>query len=175
MRSLFNFFARQRSEYSSLYESVVRAAREEDWYRGGRVPDTLDGRFAVLSTLLALTILRLEQGDEDAVHASVHLTEAFIGDMDAQMREEGFGDPSLGKQVRSLVGALAARVDRWRPVAAGGELEAGEALTDAVRFSIYRYDAPEEAAEMLVTEKLRRFHDGLGGASDKSIMAGQLA
>ena len=175
MRSLFSFFARQRSEYSSLYESVVAAAREEDWYRGGRVPDTLDGRFGVLSTLLALTILRLEQGDEEAVHASVHLTEAFIGDMDAQMREEGFGDPSLGKQVRSLVGALAARVDRWRPVAKDGELEAGEALTDAVRFSIYRYDAPDEAAETLVTEKLRRFHDGLGGASDKSIMAGQLA
>ncbi|MBW0143879.1 ubiquinol-cytochrome C chaperone family protein [Sphingomicrobium clamense] len=175
MRSLLNMFARPKAEYHSLYEGVVAAAREADWYRGGKVPDTLDGRFAVLSTLLALTILRMEQGEEETVRASVHLTEAFIADMDAQMREEGFGDPSLGKQVRSLVGALAARVDRWRPLAESDRLEPGEALTDAVRFSLYRYDPPEEAAETLVTEKLRRFHEGLGGASDRKIMAGQLA
>ena len=62
--------------------------------------DTLDGRFAVLSSLAALAILRLEDGDEDAVRHSVALTESFIADMDAQMREEGFGDPSIGKQVR---------------------------------------------------------------------------
>ena len=71
--------------------------------------DTLDGQFAVLARLMALAILRLEDGGEEAVRGSVALTESFIADMDAQMREEGFGDPSVGKQVRSMVGALAAR------------------------------------------------------------------
>ncbi len=85
----------------------------------GGVADTLDGRFAVLASLAALAILRLEDGDEDAVRHSVALTESFIADMDAQMREIGFGDPSIGKQVRFMVGALASRVDRWRRARGG--------------------------------------------------------
>ena len=103
----------------------------------GGVEDSLDGRFAVLSSLAALTILRLEDGEEDAVRHSVALTESFIADMDAQMREEGFGDPSIGKQVRLMVGALASRVDWWRRARAG-EMD----WNDAVRFSIYRDDPP---------------------------------
>ena len=63
------------------------------WYREGAVADSLDGRFAVLSSLAALAILRLEDGDEDAVRHSVALTESFIADMDAQMREDGFRRP----------------------------------------------------------------------------------
>ena len=34
--------------------------------------------------------------------------------MDPQVRQAGFGDPSLGKQVRMMVGSLAAKVDQWR-------------------------------------------------------------
>ena len=68
---------------------------------------------------------------------SVALTESFIADMDAQMREEGFGDPSIGKQVRLMVGALATRVDWWRRARAG-EMD----WNDAVRFSVYRDDPP---------------------------------
>ena len=108
-------------------------ARRPAWYIEGAVADTLDGRFAVLASLVALAILRLEDGGEAAVRGSVALTESFIADMDGQMREQGFGDPSLGKQVRSMVGALACRVDRWRH-ARGGEGD----WADAVRFSVYR-------------------------------------
>ena len=32
----------------------------------------------------------------------------------AEIREMGVGDPTLGKQVRELVGAVAGRVERWR-------------------------------------------------------------
>lgn len=172
IRSLLDMFARPSAEYHSVYDTVVGAARQPDWYRGGQVPDTLDGRFRVLSTLLALTILRMERGDEETVRASVHLTEAFIADMDAQMREEGFGDPSLGKQVRSLVGALAARVDRWRALTEEGRLEDGQPLTDTIRFSLYAEEDPGEAALTLAAEKLRAYNDGLNGEDDRTIMAG---
>ena len=173
IRSLLNLFARPAAEYHSLYDPIVRAARARDWYVGGQVPDTLDGRFRVLSTLLALVILRLEQGGEDAVRSSVHLTEAFIADMDAQMREEGFGDPSLGKQVRSLVGALAARVDRWRPLSRDGELTGGDALEDAIRFSLHGDGDPGEAAATMAAEALRAWVEALASADDRALMAGQ--
>ena len=148
------------------YQTVADKFR----HREGAVADSLDGRFAVLSSLAALTILRLEDGDEDAVRHSVALTESFIADMDAQMREEGFGDPSIGKQVRSMVGALATRVDWWRR-AREGQLDWNE----AVRLSVYRNEPPQaETAMTYSAEALRRFNEGLGGVSDRDLLEGRI-
>ena len=49
-----------------------------------------------------------------ARQATVALTERLVESMDAEIREMGFGDPTLGKQVRKLVGAVG------RPIDAGG-------------------------------------------------------
>ena len=171
MRSLMAMLRPKAPDAGSLYDAVVAEARRPAWYREGGVDDTLDGRFAVLSSLAALAILRLEEGDEDAVRHSVGLTESFIADMDAQMREAGFGDPSLGKQVRFMVGSLASRVDWWRRARAG-DLD----WADAVRLSVYRDDPPEsEAAVTFSAEALRRFEEGLGGVSDRAVMDGHIA
>ena len=75
------------------------------------MPDTLDGRFAVLATVAALAHrpARAARRCRDAL--SVALTERFIEVMEAEHRELGLGDPTLGKTVRKLVGSLA-RADR---------------------------------------------------------------
>ena len=170
MRSLMAMLRPKGADAGALYNAVVSEARRPAWYREGAVEDTMDGRFAVLSTLAALAILRLEDGDEDAVRQSVALTESFIADMDSQMREHGFGDPSLGKQVRLLVGALATRVDWWRRTR-NGEME----WSDAVRFSIYRDDPPlAESAVTFSSEALRRFNEGLSGFADREVIAGRV-
>jgi cytochrome b pre-mRNA-processing protein 3 len=170
MRSLMAMLRPKGADAGALYNAIVGEARRPAWYREGAVEDTMDGRFAVLSSLSALAILRLEDGDEEAVRHSVALTESFIADMDAQMREEGFGDPSIGKQVRLLVGALATRVDWWRR-ARSGEMD----WADAVRFSIYRDDPPlAEAAVTFSSEALRRFDEGLSGFGDRAVMAGHI-
>ena len=171
MRSLFNRWRTPTRDAQPLYASLVAEARRPAWYIEGAVADTMDGRFAVLASLVALAILRLEDGGEEAARGSVALTESFIADMDSQMRQEGFGDPSLGKQVRSMVGALAARVDRWRH-ARGGDV----AWSDAVRFSIYRDVSPDaESAATFSGEALRRFDEGIAGASDAAVLRGVLA
>jgi cytochrome b pre-mRNA-processing protein 3 len=169
MRSLFNRWRAPRDEVQPLYTALVAEARRPAWYIEGAVADTLDGRFAVLATLVALAILRLEDGSETAMRGSVALTESFISDMDAQMREEGFGDPSVGKQVRSMVGALASRVDRWRH-ARGGEIE----WADAVRFSIYRDSPPAAEAADYSAGALRAFDETLSAASDEALLEGAL-
>ena len=171
MRSLFNRWRTPRNDAGPLYAALVAEARRPAWYVEGGVADTLDGRFAVLASLVALAILRLEGGGEEAVRGSVALTESFITDMDAQMREQGFGDPSVGKQVRSMVGALASRVDRWRHARAGAVEWA-----DAVRFSVYRDALPAaETAATYAGEALRRLDEGLSGASDETLLKGVLA
>ncbi|MCJ7421128.1 ubiquinol-cytochrome C chaperone family protein [Sphingomicrobium astaxanthinifaciens] len=172
MRNLFSWLRPPPgAEAASLYAALVRAARDPHWYREGKVPDTIEGRFGLLATLIALTVLRLESGGEEAVRGSVALTEAFIADMDAQMREEGF-DAGLGKQVRSMVGALAARIDRWRFVA--DEDTPAERWREAARWSVFRDDEPDESALTYVSEQCRRFAERIGGEADAQLLRGEL-
>ena len=152
---------------SAAYDAAVNVARAPHWYRAGEVPDTMDGRFAVLATVLALVTLRLEEDGALANTASVGLTETFIGDMDAQMREAGFGDPSLGKQVRSLVGSLASRLDRWRRLFAGENT-----WEETVRRSLYGETTPSPAALAHSIEECRAFRERLTSMDINAVIAG---
>jgi cytochrome b pre-mRNA-processing protein 3 len=111
---------------TALFGAVTGRARQPHWYVEGKVPDTLDGRFGVLATIVALVVVRLEQLGDEGEAASVALTERFIEAMETDHRELGLGDPTLGKTVRKLVGALGRRVELWRS-AVDGDWEAAAA------------------------------------------------
>jgi cytochrome b pre-mRNA-processing protein 3 len=153
-----------------LYAAIVAEARRKDWYLDRGIEDTLDGRFSVLTSLLALTDIRLERGADEARELGPRLTERFIADMDVQMREAGFGDPSLGKQVRMMVGSLASKVERWRLA-----VEAIEPWDEVARTSLYRDTKPDEAAASAGVEATRDWWRRLQEVSDGALIAGRIA
>jgi len=111
---LFPRLTPAESRGSALFAALVGEARQSHWYVEGQIPDTLDGRFAVLATIAALATVRLERGGEAARMEAVALAERFVEAMDSEHRELGIGDPALGRKVRKLVGALGRRVELWR-------------------------------------------------------------
>ena len=104
---------------AALFDAATAEARRREWYADAAVPDTLDGRFAVLATVTALLLVRLEREGDEGNRLSVVLTERFIEVMESEHRELGLGDPTLGKTVRKLVGMLAKRTELWRSAKAG--------------------------------------------------------
>jgi cytochrome b pre-mRNA-processing protein 3 len=141
---LFRTLTADPSRGVALFASITKEARQPHWFIEGGVPDSLDGRFAVLASVTALALVRIEQFGEEGNSASVALTERFIEVMEAEHRELGLGDPTLGKTVRKLVGSLSRRVELWRSVvagdqgwieAAGESLHKGGARTDALEHS----------------------------------------
>ncbi len=117
--NLFRTLTAEPSRGAKLFAAATAEARKPHWYIEGAVPDTIDGRFAVLATVLALVIVRLEQLGQEGNAASVALTERFIEVMELEHRQMGLGDPKLGRTVRKLVGSLSRRVALWRSAAAG--------------------------------------------------------
>jgi cytochrome b pre-mRNA-processing protein 3 len=166
---LFRGLTRERQDGQLLFNSATKIAREPHWYIEGQVADTLDGRFAVLATVVALVIARLEQEGDLGNAASVALTERFIEVMESEHRELGLGDPTLGKTVRKLVAMLARRTKLWREAGAG-EKE----WIEAARESLYR-DKVEPEALLHSAEALRRFNRHLGDASLAQIEQGGIA
>ena len=153
---------------SELFESITRIAREHSWYVEGKVPDTLDGRFAVLASVTALVLVRLESEGEDGNALSVALTERFVEVMEAEHRELGLGDPTLGKTVRRLVGSLARRNELWRRAAAG-EAEWKSSAYD----SLYKEEVPSVAVERSAAD-LQQLLDGLRKVSLEDLAGGRL-
>lgn len=169
MKSLMRLFRSEPSIARPLYQQVVAKARQPHWYVAGEAEDTMEGRFAVLATLLALTDLRLEQGGDHARQASVGLTECFVDDMDSQLRQDGVGDPVMGKKVGSLVGALGGRVGAWRRVVAGEE--SWEAVAGR---SFYRDRVPGDSALAHTVAELKRYWSALQGRTDEALVEGVL-
>ena len=123
----------------------------------------------MLSSLLALADIRLGQGGEEALRQAPRLAERFIADMDVQMREAGFGDPGLGKQVRMMVGSLASRVERWQLA-----IDGGGAWNEAVVPSLYRDSPPGAEAVDAGSDLLRDWWQRLGRASDADLIDGKI-
>lgn len=125
---------------AACFDAITARTRQPHWYVEGKVPDTIDGRFAVLATITALVLVRFDQLEEAGTAASVALTERFITVMESEHRQLGIGDPTLGKTVRKLVGSLARRNELWR-LAARGERD----WTEATRESLYKNAVPADA------------------------------
>ena len=165
---LFPRLTRRKSRGAELFEALVGEARQPHWYLEGQVPDTLDGRFAMLSTMLALATVRLERGGDDA-RLAVALTERFVEAMDAEHRQLGLGDPALGKTVRKLVGALARRTGLWRDT-----LDRGEGWEHAVSGGLFGIAAPAPDALAHCEAALRAFWARLDAAPGESLAEGRI-
>ena len=129
---LFRGLTAEPSRGAALFDLATNEARLPAWYAGAGVPDTLDGRFAVLATVTALLLVRVEREGDEGNRLSVALTERFIEVMESEHRELGLGDPTLGKTVRKLVGMLAKRTDLWRSAKAG-ETDWADATAQSLR------------------------------------------
>ena len=115
----------------ALFDWATAVAREPAWYVEGGLPDPIDGRFAMVSTIAALCCARLEQLGPEGQALSVALTERFAEVMESEHREFGLGEPTLGKPVLKLVGSLARRVAIVRP-AMDGDVDWQEAAQAAL-------------------------------------------
>ncbi len=165
---LFPRLTESASRGSELFATLVGEARQPHWYVAGQVPDSIDGRFAALATIVALATVRLERGDDVARVAAVALTERFIEAMDAEHRQMGIGDPTVGKTVRKLVGALGRRVALWRQA-----VEHGKGWADAADESLFK-QTPLAAASKHCEVATRELWARLDAASDEVVVEGRI-
>ena len=168
LRFLFGGLTERPKRGQRLFKRAVADAREPHWFSDGEVPDTIDGRFAILATICALLVVRLESGGESGELASAALTERFIESMDSEHREIGLNDPGLGRRVRKLVASLERRVDEWRSALSGG----GD-WSETVVSSVYRGAPPRDSAQAHTEQALRDYWQRLTGVAADKLVEGQ--
>lgn len=84
-----------------VYRAIVAQSRQPVFYADWGVPDTVTGRFDMISLHMALLFRRL-RGAESTKKFSQAVFDLFFKDMDRSLREMGAGDLGVPKKIQKM-------------------------------------------------------------------------
>jgi cytochrome b pre-mRNA-processing protein 3 len=154
----------------AVYAAIVAQSRQPRFYAEWGVPDTVTGRFDVLSLHMALVLRRLRGGGRESAAFSQELFDLFFRDMDRSLREMGVGDlgvPSRVRKMGSLFYGLLAQLSDALDRSGNEPLEAALARN--------LFAGSEVASAVPVAAYARAEADRLAAVPATTIMAGRLA
>ncbi|MEX3008295.1 ubiquinol-cytochrome C chaperone family protein [Hoeflea sp. TYP-13] len=142
------YFSRKRKNreiVDRIYRQLTSIARNPAYYAEMHVPDTVMGRFEMLSLVMVLFFRRMDSSGPALKELSQDVVDTFFEDMDHSLRELGIGDQSVPKRMKKLAQMFYGRAQSY-----GTALNDGDAgaLAEALYRNIYPADRAEaEAAE----------------------------
>lgn len=155
-----------------LYAAAVEQARRHEFYDQLDVPDTLDGRFELISLHVYLLLRRLRREHERTDKLAQRVFDAMFADMDRSLREMGAGDVGVGPKVKKMAKAFYGRISAYD---AGVDGEAGM-LEDALRRNLYgTVPEPDPDSVGAMAEYLRSNDAALARQGTDALMAGRIA
>ncbi len=90
------------SHVQEIYADIVTQARQKVFYAQWAVPDSVTGRFDMISLHLCLVFRRLKTSRAADREFSQALFDLFFKDMDHSLRELGAGDMAVPKRIQKM-------------------------------------------------------------------------
>ena len=134
----------RRLEAGRIYAALVARSREPVFFATFGVPDTLDGRFDLLTLHAWLVLERLKR---DA-HLSQALIDTIFVGFDEALREMGAGDIGMGRRMKKFADAFYGRLEAY------GAAHEETAMEAALVRNLYR-GVTASGARMLAAYVLR--------------------
>ncbi len=138
---MLNLFGRGKTVKSAaerLYAAVVTRAREPVFFVKFGAPDTMDGRFDLLTLHAWLVLAHLQTQAAQPALAQAFVDRVFVG-FDEALRELGAGDIGMGRRVKKFAAAFYGRLKAY------GEAADSEAMAAALQRNLYRGAEPPAA------------------------------
>jgi cytochrome b pre-mRNA-processing protein 3 len=154
-----------------LYGSSVTQARRQTFYANWHIPDTPQGRFEMVVLHVVLLVRRLTREGPAGARLARALNEAFIADMDDNMREMTFGDLRVPREIKQVTTAL---LDRHKAYADALQDPAGRQLQEAVAGQLRYLGDSEQFAIVALADYMRRAASTLDSAPAKRLLDGNI-
>lgn len=141
---VFGLFRRKNSNEAIVgtqYEAITEAARRPLFYSDMNAPDTVMGRFDLVTIHMMLYLRAIKDADESVKQLAQEVVDAFFVDIDHSIRELGIGDAGVPKRMKKLARMFYGRAEAY-----------GEALDnndqDALEAALARNIYPETKDEI---------------------------
>ncbi len=103
----------ERRAGERLHDAASAQARSEPLYAVLGAPDTVEGRFELLTLHVILLVDRLKGQAGAAAQVRQTLFDAYVSNLDGALREMGVGDLAVGKRMRKLGEAFYGRAQAY--------------------------------------------------------------
>jgi cytochrome b pre-mRNA-processing protein 3 len=157
----------EREALRPLWDRIVAVARAKGWYARLGVADSKEGRFDMVTLVLAVVLLRMER-EPTLGEAQARLTELFVEDMEGQLRQSGIGDPTVGKQIRKQLTTLGGRLGALREALPRGQA----ALIPVLERNMTVLPNADQAA---LAYPVLAMHEAIGAITTDALLAGDFA
>ncbi|MEQ8405293.1 MAG: ubiquinol-cytochrome C chaperone family protein [Oceanicaulis sp.] len=138
-----------KARAGEVYDAVVRAARKPGLYGPQGAPDTVDGRFDLITAHAILLFRRLRGEGEAAGELSQLVFDRMFDDFDAALREMGTGDLSVGKKIREMGEAFYGRAKAYEEALNAGD---EHALAVVIERNLFADEAAGDEAQAAASE-----------------------
>jgi cytochrome b pre-mRNA-processing protein 3 len=156
---------------AELYAQAVAQARQPGFYTDLEVPDTLDGRFELVSLHVYLILRRLRADHRRTGRLAQALFDEMFEDMDGSVRELGAGDLGVGPRVKKMARNFYGRIKAYDAGLDGSRAE----LREALRRNLYgNLDAVAEETLDALAGYMTDTNAGLAETRLDRLMAGQV-
>lgn len=136
----FNRKWKNRTIVDALYRQLTDTARDPVYYAQMRVPDTVMGRFEMLSVVMTLFFRSAKAAGPSVEPLAQDVVDTFFLDIDHSIRELGVGDVGVPKRMKKLARMFYGRVQAYDEALDHKDVQA---LAAALHRNIY----PEAASD----------------------------
>jgi cytochrome b pre-mRNA-processing protein 3 len=147
---IFGLFGKKNHNHIIVerqYAALTAVARSPVFYERFDMPDTVMGRFEMLSLVMILFFRRTRSSERSGQEIAQEIVDAFFQDLDYSIRELGIGDNSVPKRMKKFAGMFYGRLESY---AAAMDAHDRETLATALRRNIYpRQDGGVPSMEAL--------------------------
>lgn len=154
-----------------LYGSNVTQARRQPFYADWGIPDTPQGRFEMVVLHLVLVVRRLTREGAAGARLARALNEAFIADMDDNMREMTFGDLRVPREIKQVTAAL---LDRHKAYAEALQDPHGPKLEEALARQLRYLGDTQQFAIVALADYMHRAASTLDSVPAKRLLDGNI-
>ncbi|KLN59365.1 hypothetical protein WH96_17855 [Kiloniella spongiae] len=153
-----------------LYAGLIEQARQKEFYENHSVPDSLDGRFDMITLHMFLILHRLKTDKGTTEAFSQKLFDLMFYDMDLSLREMGVGDVGVGKRVKAMLQGFYGRVAAYEEALQQGE----KSLEEALGRNLYGTTEADQASIQYMRDYLVRQIEHLEEQDIVQIMSGKI-
>jgi cytochrome b pre-mRNA-processing protein 3 len=102
-----------RAAADRLHAAISARSREPVFYTQFQVPDTIDGRFDLL-TLHAFLVMEALKARENGSELGAQLATVIFAGFDSALRDLGVGDFGLSRRIKAMAAAFYGRLEAYR-------------------------------------------------------------
>jgi len=171
---IFGLFGKKNNNTAIVerqYGLLTAAARRPVLYAELGVPDTVMGRFEMLSSVLILYFRRTRASGRTGQEIAQEIVDAFFEDVDHSIRELGVGDVAIPKRMKKLAGMFYGRLETY---SAALESRDAVALTEALRRNLHPEPAVSEVSMQELATYLLQAEAVLAACDETLVEAGML-